>query len=275
MRFVVHDRQLADSRTPVRDYIPEHPQGAALLWVHGGGFAGGSIDMPESDAVARRLAAGGRLVRTVEYRLAPPWPEHGPLDLGPAPGRYPAAQDDVTAAFLDLAQQGAAFLGGASAGACIAASVAARLSDEGSVPPLGLVLAYGVFHASLPVPTEAEPDHPLSRSGAQAGEWVERMTLNYAGSRSLLADPKVFPGAGDPAGLPATLILDAERDSLRASGRRFAEQLRAFGVCVTETVVPGSSHGFLDDPLSGDFEQGILKITRWLETVGTGNPHGA
>ncbi|UOQ89119.1 alpha/beta hydrolase [Agromyces endophyticus] len=275
MRFVVHNRQLTESRTTIRDYVPEQPRGSALLWVHGGGFAGGSIDMAESDAVARQLAAGGRPVRTVEYRLAPPWPEHGPLNLNPAPGRYPAAQDDVTTAFLDVAPHGAAFLGGASAGACIAASVAVRLREEGGPPPLGLVLAYGVFHARLPMPTGAEDDPPMSPTHARAGEWVERMTLNYAGSRGLLADPKVFPGAGAPTGLPDTLILDAERDSLRASGQRFAEQLRESGVCVTETVVPGSSHGFLNDPVSGDFEQGMLEITRWLERVGAGNRHGA
>ena len=33
--------------------------GAGLVWAHGGGFAGGDLDMPEADGVARALAARG------------------------------------------------------------------------------------------------------------------------------------------------------------------------------------------------------------------------
>lgn len=267
MSIDVRDHRLGKRGILVRDYEPEHPSGAALLWVHGGGFAGGSIEMPESDAVARRLAGAGRVVRTVEYRLAPPLPEHGPLDLDPSPDRYPAAQEDVMTAFADLAGGGAAFLGGASAGACVAASAVVRLRDEAGTLPLGLVLAYGLFHAALPEHADEEGAHLANLTDVDTGRWFERMTLNYSGSRELLSDSHVLPGEGDPRGLPDTLILDAEHDALRASGKRFAEQLRRAAVRTTEIVMADAEHGFLNVPASPHFDPAVAEMVRWMAAL--------
>ena len=44
------------------------PNGAGLVWAHGGGFAGGDLDMPEADGVARALAARGITVRLGRLR---------------------------------------------------------------------------------------------------------------------------------------------------------------------------------------------------------------
>ncbi|MGN6218870.1 MAG: alpha/beta hydrolase fold domain-containing protein [Microbacterium sp.] len=266
----VRDHRLPATGTAVRDYVPERASGAPLLWVHGGAFAGGSIDMPESDAVARHLAATGRHVRTVEYRLAPDFSHEGPLRHDPAGGRYPAAQGDVLEAFAGLSAGGPAFLGGASAGACLAASAAISLRDDRRSLPVGLVLVYGLFHSSLPTHTDREGLRLCEMADAQAIRWLTRMTLNYAGSNDLLADPRVFPGEGDPAGLPQTLILDADRDILRASGKRFASQLRSGGVPTVERVVADSEHGFLNEPASPHFARGTAEITRWMTQAATG-----
>ena len=59
---------------PVRIYTPtEHlPAGApCLVWLHGGGFIGGDLDMHEADWTAREVcAAAGAVVVSVDYRLA-------------------------------------------------------------------------------------------------------------------------------------------------------------------------------------------------------------
>ena len=55
---------------PVRTYLPSSAT-QGLVWVHGGAFAFGDIDQPESDWVARELAARGIAIVTVDYRLAP------------------------------------------------------------------------------------------------------------------------------------------------------------------------------------------------------------
>ncbi|MBW9110414.1 alpha/beta hydrolase fold domain-containing protein [Microbacterium trichothecenolyticum] len=273
MSFTVRDHQLPGTGTAVRDYVPERSAGRPLLWVHGGAFAGGSIDMPESDAVARQLAGAGRHVRTLEYRLAPDFSDDGPLPSDPAGGRYPAAQDDILEAFADLSASAKAFLGGASAGACLAASAAVKLRDDGRSLPVGLVLVYGVFHSGLPVHADAEGVRLQQLTDAQGTRWAERMALNYAGAEELLADPRVFPGQGDPAGLPRTLILDADRDILRASGKRFAEQLRHAAVRTYETIVAGSEHGFLNEPASPHFARGSAEMSKWMKRVDEGvNP---
>ena len=58
----------------VRVYPPSTgmiSNGAGLVWAHGGGFAGGDLDMPEADWVSRALAARGITVVSVDYALAP------------------------------------------------------------------------------------------------------------------------------------------------------------------------------------------------------------
>ncbi|WP_083887711.1 alpha/beta hydrolase fold domain-containing protein [Nocardia asiatica] len=70
------------------------------------------------------------------------------------------------------------------------------------------------------------------------------MNRNYVGDEDLL-NSGAFPGGRDVSGLPPALMLDADHDTLRASGERFAAELAA-GVPVSYTVVPHSWHGYLD-----------------------------
>lgn len=61
MTVTVTDRTIPGphGEVPVRSYLgaaPVDPNRAGLVWVHGGGFAGGSLDMPEADWVAQQLA---------------------------------------------------------------------------------------------------------------------------------------------------------------------------------------------------------------------------
>jgi acetyl esterase len=64
----------AGSTSPVRLRIYRGRTGRPgplLLWMHGGGFVGGSLDMPEADAVCRALAVSGITCVSVDYRLCP------------------------------------------------------------------------------------------------------------------------------------------------------------------------------------------------------------
>ncbi|WP_164861696.1 alpha/beta hydrolase fold domain-containing protein, partial [Microbacterium sp. CPCC 204701] len=109
----------------VRVYPASEPNGTGLVWAHGGAFAFGELDMPESDWVARQLSARGTTVVAVDYRLAPV-PEEWADAARPARGgdHYPAASDDVIAAWSWTAGNAARLriaperlaLGGASAG---------------------------------------------------------------------------------------------------------------------------------------------------------------
>ena len=68
----------------LRVYPATEPNGSVLVWLDGGAFMFGSLDMPEADEVARRLSAMGATVVSVDYTL-------GPLD-GLAGLRRPAKE---------------------------------------------------------------------------------------------------------------------------------------------------------------------------------------
>ena len=116
---------------PVRTYVPlqrRRPGGrAGLVWAHGGGFRGGDLDMPEADTVARELChRANAVVVSVDYRLA----------VGGV--AFPVPHDDVVAAFRWVARNCVELgidpariaLGGASAGANLAAGAALHVRDD-------------------------------------------------------------------------------------------------------------------------------------------------
>ena len=93
----------------------------ALVWMHGGAFIAGNLDMPEADWTSRELARrAGAVVVSVDYRLC----KDGV--------HYPVPHDDVVAAVRwvrDNASSlgidpGRVCVGGASAGANLAAGAA-------------------------------------------------------------------------------------------------------------------------------------------------------
>jgi acetyl esterase/lipase len=116
----IRDRFLPGVRgpVPIREYLPGTPDAAAppLLWIHGGAFVSGGLDQLESHAVALRIAATGRRVRTVDYALVPRFRAWGPPKYRPSGNRYPAPLDDVLTAASDLmTEESRIVLGGASA----------------------------------------------------------------------------------------------------------------------------------------------------------------
>lgn len=255
-------------RVPIRDYVLRGPARTPnLLWVHGGGFASGSLRMPESDAVARALAEqSGRDVRAADYRKVPISGYFGVPRLRPHRNIYPAALDDIDAALSDLLERGPVIIGGASAGACLAASVALRRRDRGQQLPSGMFLAYGTFHAALPdVPDGLAKHTKAARGFVFTPARIRRINRNYAGSAAALARGDIFPGDQELTGLPPTLLVDAEHDTLRMSGQKFAAQLAAAGVATTSTMIPGTIHGFLNKPSRPGFDVAITRIATWLD----------
>lgn len=251
----------------VRDYRPsEEVVGAPLVWLHGGGFSNGGLDQRESDLPARAWAASGRFVRTVEYRLAvrpKPWRRRR---LASLPNRFPAGLEDVLAAIEDLASShDAIVVGGASAGACLAVAAAMHQRDAGRVVPAGLVLAYGNFHAVLPLDPHVEAElHGFPRLLFRRS-MVRAINVNYVGDVRAVVPGAAFPGGTDLRGLPPALMLDADNDRLRASGTAFAGELRRADVEVDRQVVRGSTHGFFDKPSSAAFRAGVNLVARWCD----------
>lgn len=267
----VEDRSIPGPRGPVplRLYTPSDATSRmpALLWVHGGGFVAGSIDMPEADVVARELAHRARaLVITVDYRLA------GPGTL------YPASPDDVQAAWRWFADQAESLeadpdllqLGGCSAGGNLAVATARRELDAGRPGPAALLLGYPALHFPTPaiegLGVEELPDILRFRPENNLG-----ILQGYLG-RIHDIPTEVMPGHGSVEGLPPTLLALSGVDELRASGELFALQLRSVGIHVVVDVAEGLPHGHLNIPPVPALSEIDRSLARLAEALRTGWP---
>jgi acetyl esterase len=246
----------------VRVYPAREPNGTGLVWAHGGGFAGGDLDMPEADGVSRALAARGTTVVSVDYRLAPLSAEWAAaVGATPRDGvHYPAASDDVLTAWrwalghaarlrIDTARLA---IGGASAGANLVTGAVLRLLEgRGEALPALVVLAYPTLLAVQPAPDaalraalDAQPD--ADRFGPDA---VLGMYLNYLGGPVDEAPLPAIPGLATPADVaefPSTLMINGDVDELRVSGEVFAGTLAASGREIEVVTEPGTQHGHLN-----------------------------
>jgi len=248
----------------VRVYPAREPNGTGLVWAHGGAFAFGDLDMPESDWVSSQLAARGTTVVSVDYRLAPV-PSGWEVDAGgrAAGGHhYPAASDDMLSAWswaVDNADRlrvdrTRLAIGGTSAGGNLAAGAALRLIERrAEVRPALALLAYPTLLAVQPAPDaalraalDAQPE-----ADRFMPERVLAMYENYLGGPADRAPLGAIPGLARPVDLvqfPPTLMVNGEVDELRVSGEAFATALRAAGRPVEVVAEPGTEHGHLNRP---------------------------
>ena len=265
---------------PLRVYAPTEDDhtGYGLVWAHGGAWMSGDLDMPENDWVARRLAEHGIAVVTVDYRLAPyPAWIAGKTGLEAVTDdrfHYPVASEETVSAFQwaissdsRVGADGWA-LGGASAGADLAAGAALRLRDTGGPTPRALLLAYPVVHAELPeMPAElAAKVHALPPESTFPPQAVSALARNYVGDPAALQKAYAFPGGHDLTGLPPTFILNCDADSLRASGQAFGAELAAAGVDLVMIREDGVRHGHLNEPDNPGAARSITRMAHWLTT---------
>jgi acetyl esterase len=150
----VQDGEVHGPHGPVtcRIYVPASATDIGLVWVHGGGFSTGDLDMPESHVVSAELTArAGAVVVSVGYRLA-------------GDGvRYPVPIDDVEAVWTSVTHgkelagtEGIQRLSLGGASAALALSTAMRVRDAGTPLLSALLLAYPFAHFPNPAPERAQ-----------------------------------------------------------------------------------------------------------------------
>jgi acetyl esterase len=232
---------------PVRLYRPTGggTDLPCLVWLHGGAFRMGDLNMPEADWTARQICErAGAVVVSVDYRLC--------VDGV----TYPVPHDDVVAAVRWVRGNAVPLgvdadriaLGGASAGGNLATGAALRLRDDDGWVPAALLLAYTTFHAVVPSPSRSlapllEEVPTLLRFLPEVRRGI---TENYLGGPESLADGYAMPGNAVLEGLCPVLLLNSEYDDLRASAEVFAGQLAVAGVDVRQVLARGMLHGFLN-----------------------------
>lgn len=211
--------------------------GAALLWIHGGGFVIGDVAQDEAFCAltAREL---GVVVASAEYRLAPEHP-------------FPAALDDVLAAWRWLQQSADSLgvdpariaVGGSSAGAGIAACLVQRLHDDGGVQPI----AQWLFSPMLDDRTAGRREldrlrHRVWNNSVNRVGWGAYLGAEPGGSQT--PDYAAAARRADLRGLPTTWIGVGDIDLFAEEDRDYSRRLQDAGVECTFDLVPGAPHGF-------------------------------
>lgn len=227
-----------DGTVLVRVYAPDGspPVGGrpALLDIHGGGFAVGSIDMEH--AFATQLARDlGVVVATPEYRLAPEHPF--PAGLEDCYATLGWMHDGADTLGIDRGRIG---VGGQSAGGGLAAATALLARDRGGPPLcfqfLGIPeLDHRLETASMRVFV----DTPLWHRPNAVLSWQYYLGTG-AGEVSPYASPAI---AENLAGLPPAYVTTMEFDPLRDEGIEYAMRMMAAGVSVELHSYPGTFHG--------------------------------
>ena len=231
-----------------------------LLWFHGGGYVLGSA--ADND---NRLADIANRVRcavlSVDYRLAPEHP-------------YPAAIDDGIAALNWLQANGASHgldasnvvIGGASAGAGLAAALALKCRDDSLLIPRLQLLIYPMLDDRQSTPSSHAITDPCLWNRATnelawtmyLGEYANRDDVPAyaaparAGSLNQLAP--AFIGVGD-----LDLFLDEDID--------YAQRLLQSGTPAELHIYTGAIHGFdtlapdsaLARHINSDVEQALIR----------------
>jgi acetyl esterase/lipase len=212
---------------------PEH----RILFIHGGGWVGGSPhDYRQVTATLARFAHAN--VLAVDYRLAP---EH----------RFPSGLDDCVHAFRWALRHGPESEGskdtqarrlsvvGDSAGANLAAATALELASHGERVPDRLVLIAGTLD-NRPEPGRIGIDDPIATA-----ESLTAATAAYLGPDGNLADYRVSPVYAPRhllAKFPPTLLQASAIETLIHDTRKFAARLEDAGVRTNVSVWPELPH---------------------------------
>lgn len=241
----------------VRRYDPGQVNGAAVIYLHGGGWTLFSLET--HDRLMREYAErAGMPVLGVDYALAPE-------------AKYPVALEQVVAvarAASDprsgLLEEGMSLaMGGDSAGANLALAAAITLRDEGHPELLrALLLNYGVFtrhSSSAAIARFGGPGNMLTE-GEMEGFW-----RNYLRDERDAEDPLVCPLLADLAALPPTLLVTGANDLLTEQSLALAHRLRESGVSVELDVYEGACHSFLEAvSISTLADQALSNSAAWL-----------
>jgi len=226
--------------------------GRAVLFLHGGGYAIGSIN------THRRLAfdvsaASGAQVLLLDYRLAPEHP-------------FPAAVDDAATAWRWLLKQGFAStklaIAGDSAGGGLTIATLVNLRDRKlGLPACAVAISPWVDLEGVgtSMTARSEQDPMVQKAGLG---WMADMYLAGKDARTPLAAPL----HADLKGLPPVLVQVGTAETLLDDATRIAERLHSAGGEVKLSVWPNMLHVFpLFAPILSEGLDGCREIGQFIK----------
>lgn len=226
--------------TPIRVYYPRvegtHP---VFIWVHGGGFVLGNIEV--YDSICRKLTNKVNCaVISIDYGLSP---EH----------QFPEPVEEcyeVTKWIFENAKDlninpDKIAIGGDSVGGTLSAVISQLSRDRGEFS-----ITYQIMiNAMLDLLGQTKPKSRIEnakgyRLTTKGIEWfVQQYLRDLSEAKNPLASPLL---ADNFKGLPAACIITSEYDPLRDEGEHYAQRLSESGVEVCLKRYDGIIHGFFN-----------------------------
>lgn len=210
----------------------------ALLHMHGGGFAVGSLDTEHAFSVAITEALGIALV-SVDYRLAPENPY--PAGLNDCYAALCWLHDNATSLGVDPARIG---IYGQSAGGGLAAALALMARDQGGPAICFQFLGMPELDDRLETTSMKNfTDTPAWSRPSAEYSWDYYLGDNYRRGAANVPIYAAPARASDLAGLPPAYITAMEFDPLRDEDVIYGLRLLEAGVSVELHTFPGTFHG--------------------------------
>lgn len=233
------DLRIPGSEVLVRVYRKKNgaDSGAAIIFLHGGGFVIGDLDIEHPRCMEMCRMTGAAVV-SVDYRLAPEHP-------------FPAGFEDC-ASVVDWVLDSRSTWGfdssrvaivGCSAGGCLAAAVTLRRRDRGQALPCFQLLIYPVLDDRM----ETASMKDCTTTPVWDRHNSEQMWRHYLGrqpDRTSICAYAAPARAESLRGLPSTYIMTAEHDPLRDEALVYAQRLLGEGVPTEIHQFAGTFHGF-------------------------------
>jgi acetyl esterase/lipase len=208
-----------------------------LIWLHGGGYVMGNPEM-DDQRCAQFVRELGISIVSVDYRYAPKHP-------------FPAGLEDSYSA-LKWAKSHAQQLGvdpkriaigGASAGAGLAAALVQLAHDRQEIKPVFQLLIYPMLDDRTVLRTEIDDSNSIA--------WNQKSNRygweSYLGKKCGAEDVPAYSVPArrtDLSGLPPTWIGVGTVDLFHNEDAAYAQRLKECGVDCEIYIVPGAFHGF-------------------------------
>lgn len=235
---------------PAEWITPPAPVSGVILYLHGGAFTLGSINV-HREWIARLAGATRVRCLAIDYRLAPEDP-------------FPAALEDVLTAYHWLLDQGFSasrlVIAGDSAGGGLALSALVKLRETGGELPAGAVMISPWIDLAL---------HGASiQQNARLDPILEPSILadcaRYYAGENALTTPLISPLYADLHDLPALLIQVGTDEILFDDAIRIADRARDSGVEVTLSVWDEMFHVFQLISFLAETKQALAQIAAFV-----------